>query len=151
MPHLLYLSVSGHSGCLHMLATVNRASLKIRVTYLFDLEFSSFSFLDICPGVELLNCTVTIFLFFNFIYPFTYLFIFIILAPLGLHGCAWAFSGRSERGCSWLGCRAPPVMGCRLQDAQAQQSWCMGRCLSARAIFPGQGSNPCPWRGWADS
>ena len=82
-----------------MLATVNSASLKIRVMHFFDLEFSSFSCLDICPGVGLLNCTVTLFLFFNFIYPFTYLF-FIILAPLGLHGGAWAFPGRGERGCS---------------------------------------------------
>ena len=82
----IYLSVDIQAAS--TLATVNSASLKIRVTYLFDLEFSSFSFLDICPGVELLNCTVTLFLFFNFIYPFTDLFLlfWLLRVFMAVHG-----------------------------------------------------------------
>ena len=44
--------------------------------YLFELEYSSF--LDICPGVELLDHVATLFLvlFFFLIYLFLFYFIF---------------------------------------------------------------------------
>ena len=54
-------SVDGHLGCFHVLAIGNSAAM--RCMYLFELEFSSF--LDICPGVGLLDNKVTLFLVFQ--------------------------------------------------------------------------------------
>ena len=107
------LSVGGHSGCLRVLATVNSASLKIRVMHFFDLEFSSFSCLDICPGVGLLNCTVTLFLFFNFIYPFTYLFFY----HFGSSGSSWRCVGFPWS--RWEGLLLAVMLGCSCYGVQA--------------------------------
>ena len=54
-------SVDGHLGCFHVLAIGNSAAM--RCMYLFELEF--LSFLDICPGVGLLDNKVTLFLVFQ--------------------------------------------------------------------------------------
>ena len=54
----IHLSVNRNLDCVHVLAIVNGAPLN-----LFKLEFSSF--LGICPGVELLDHTVTLFLVFK--------------------------------------------------------------------------------------
>ena len=56
-------SADGHLGCFHVLAVVSSAAMSIGVfMYLFKLEFSSF--LDICPGVGLLDHIVVLFLVF---------------------------------------------------------------------------------------
>ena len=55
----IHLSVDGHLGCFCILAIINNAT-NIGGMYLFDLEFSFF--LDIYPGVELLDRVVVLFL-----------------------------------------------------------------------------------------
>ena len=45
-----------------MLATVNYAAMTMGCMYVFRLEFSSF--LDLCPGMGLLNHMATLFLVF---------------------------------------------------------------------------------------
>ena len=55
----IHSSLSGHLGCFHVLAIVNGADINFGV--LSELEFS---FPDICPGVGLLNQTVTLLLAF---------------------------------------------------------------------------------------
>ena len=57
----IYSSVDGHLGCFHVLVST---AMNIGMhAYLFKLEFSSF--LDICPGVGLLDHMVTLFLVFK--------------------------------------------------------------------------------------
>ena len=62
--HILFIhsSVDGQLGCFHVLAIVNNAVWTLGCVYLFKLEF--LSFLDICPGVGLLDYMVTLFLVF---------------------------------------------------------------------------------------
>ena len=59
-PHIfsIHSSVDGHLGCFHVLAIVNRT---VGCMHLFKLEF--WSFLDICPGVGLLDHVITVFSF----------------------------------------------------------------------------------------
>ena len=54
--------IKGHSGNLHVLATVNNAALNMGVKYLFELVF--LFPLDIFPEVKWLDYTM-ILLFFN--------------------------------------------------------------------------------------
>ena len=54
--------VDGHLGCSHVLATVNSAAMNTGYMHLFELEF--LSFLDVCPGVGLLDHMVALFLVF---------------------------------------------------------------------------------------
>ena len=60
MYHLffIYFSVDGHLGCFDVLTIVNSAAMNIGVCDLFELQFS----LDTCPGVELLDRMVVLFL-----------------------------------------------------------------------------------------
>ena len=62
IPHFIHSSVCGHLCFFHVLAIINRAGINIGVRDLFELEFSSF--LDICPGVGLLDHIVSPFLVF---------------------------------------------------------------------------------------
>ena len=65
MYHIFFIhsSVDGHLGCFHVLAIVSSAAMNIRVHVSFRIiEFSSF--LDIRPGVGLLDHMVTLFLVF---------------------------------------------------------------------------------------
>ena len=89
--------------------------------------------------------------------------IYLCLAVLGLHCCAWAFSGCGKQGCSSLWWRllpavSPPVEHrlwvCGLQQVQHADSVLVARGLSrsvACGIPPDQGSNPCPMQWRADS
>ena len=56
----LSVPVSGHLGCLHFLAIINSAEVKLGCMYLLKLWFSP----GICPGVELLDHMVALFLVF---------------------------------------------------------------------------------------
>ena len=59
VPHLPYLSsVNGCLGCFHVLAIVNSAAMNTEVHVSFELWFSP----DICPGMELLDHMVALFL-----------------------------------------------------------------------------------------
>ena len=62
-PHILCIhsSVSGHLVYFYVLAIVNDAAMNNEMHVFFELEF--LSFLDICPGVVLLDHVVTIFSF----------------------------------------------------------------------------------------
>ena len=51
----IHLTVNGHLGCFHVLATVNSAAMDTEVHV---------SFLDICPGVGLQDHKATVFLVF---------------------------------------------------------------------------------------
>ena len=59
---LSQLSVDGHSGFFHVLAIVNSTALNIGFMYLVKVEFSIF--LDIYPGVELLDHMLALFFIF---------------------------------------------------------------------------------------
>ena len=67
----------GYLGCFHVLPVVNGAAMNLGCMYLFQLEFSSF--LDICPGVGLLDHVVILFLVSFFLF---YLFIYLFFFPL---------------------------------------------------------------------
>ena len=54
----IHLTVNERLGCIHVLATVNSAAMNAEVQIPFKLEL--LSFLDMCPGVELLGHTVTL-------------------------------------------------------------------------------------------
>ena len=58
----IHSSGDGRLGCFGILAIVNSAAMNIEVHDLFKLEF--LSFLDMCPGVGLLDNMVTLFLVF---------------------------------------------------------------------------------------
>ena len=60
--HIFFIhsSVHGNLGCFHVLAVVNSAAVNIGSMYLLELVLS---FLDICPGVQLLDNMVTLFNF----------------------------------------------------------------------------------------
>ena len=57
--HIFFIhsSIDGHLGCFLVLAIINNAAMNMGCMYLFELEFSSF--LDICPGVGLLDHMAT--------------------------------------------------------------------------------------------
>ena len=55
----IHSSIDGHLGCFHALTTDNNAAINV---YLFELVFL-FS-LDACPGVELLDHMIVLFLVF---------------------------------------------------------------------------------------
>ena len=61
--HIFFIhsSVNGHLGCLYVLAIIISAFMNIGSMYLLELELS---FLDMCPGVGLLDRMVTLFLVF---------------------------------------------------------------------------------------
>ena len=74
-----YPSVSGYLGFFHILAIVNSAARNIEVMYLFELVFSFFSrYLDIYPGVELMNHVVILFL----VFWGTSILFYIVAAPI---------------------------------------------------------------------
>ena len=56
----IHSSVDGYLGCFHILVIINSATMNIGVHVSFKIWFSSS--LDICPGVELLDNMVTLFL-----------------------------------------------------------------------------------------
>ena len=57
--------VEGHLRCFHTLAIINSAVVNIGYMYLFEVTFSSF--LDVCPGVELLDYVVTLVFVFSLV------------------------------------------------------------------------------------
>ena len=52
----IHLSVDGHVGCSHVLATINSAAMSVTSVRFFPNPFS----LDVCPGVGLLDRTVAL-------------------------------------------------------------------------------------------
>ena len=54
----IHLTVNEHLGCIHVLATVNSAAMNAEVQIPLELEL--LSFLDMCPGIELLSHMVTL-------------------------------------------------------------------------------------------
>ena len=56
----IHSSADRYLGCFHVLAIINSATVNIGVHVSFKIWFSSC--LDICPGVELLDNMVTLFL-----------------------------------------------------------------------------------------
>ena len=65
MYHIFYSrsSADGHLGCFCVLTIVNTAAITLGCMFLFKLEFSSF--LDICPGMGLLDHVVALVLAFK--------------------------------------------------------------------------------------
>ena len=61
---LIQLSVDGHLGCFHITAIVHNASVNIGVHVSFQIRVF-LSFLDIYPGVGLLDHMVALFLVFE--------------------------------------------------------------------------------------
>ena len=57
----IHSSVSGHLGCFYILVIVNSAAMNTEVHVYFQVIFS----LNVCPGVELLDHMVTLFLVFK--------------------------------------------------------------------------------------
>ena len=57
---IIHFSVVGHLGCFCVLAIVTSAAMNIGVHVYFKLWFS----LDRCPGLELLDCVIVLFLVF---------------------------------------------------------------------------------------
>ena len=62
MYHIFFIhsSVDGHLRYFHVLVIVNSAAMNIAVLVFFELEI----YLDICPGLGLLDHMVTLFLIF---------------------------------------------------------------------------------------
>ena len=63
--HLLYLSIGGHLGYFHIFATINSAAVNIGVQISLQVSvFFLLLFLDIYPGVELLDHMIALLLIF---------------------------------------------------------------------------------------
>ena len=60
--HFIHSSVDRHLHCIHVLATVNRATVNIGVYESFQIVFLLFP--DICPGAGLLDHSVALILVF---------------------------------------------------------------------------------------
>ena len=58
VPHLNHLPADGHLGCFHVLTIINSAAMNTGANVSFQIRVFS----DICPGVQLLDHMVTIFL-----------------------------------------------------------------------------------------
>ena len=57
----IYLTVSGHLGCFHVLAIVNSAAMNFGAHVTFSIRFSQ----DVCPVVGLLGHMIVLFLVFK--------------------------------------------------------------------------------------
>ena len=93
--------------------------------------------------------------FLKYLYPFIYLF---LLAVLGIHCCALAFSSCSKKGLlSTCGARASHCGGFSYCKHGLWGAWASAivvhrlSCSVACGIFPDQGENPCPQHWQTDS
>ena len=92
MYHIFYSrsSADGHLGCFCVLTIVNTAAITLGCMFLFKLEFSSF--LDICPGMGLLDHVVALVLAFKgvSILRLLYHFTFPATVQAGSLSCIWS-------------------------------------------------------------
>ena len=88
---------------------------------------------------------------------FFFIIIYLLMALLGLHFCARAFSSCGKWGPLFIAVRGPLTIAAslvaehRLQTRRLSNCGSRAQLLWACGIFPDQGLNPCPLHWQADS